>query len=202
MSQEENSTREKEKNSEGQIPPQKVTPGALFAIAYLEKIQKKEIEASSLNMDQRMMCVEYLMHQGTMTTFEMAQILGVDRKTITRDRKKIREGNEISTLIFDEAHYAMDIIEHAELCVTRLLKEKKYKDAWVVKKECLETLQSMGFVKKVQPDLNIKGQISLKEVFEGAAEKPFRSDELSTRFTGDLLEGFVDRAPEGPVSRN
>lgn len=191
---------EPETNGQNQSTP--ISPTAPLAASYLTRIRDGKLDPKLLSDDQRRICVEFMIHDGKFSSYEMGQILGVSIRTITRDRRKIHEGNEISALVIDEAHYAQEMIDYADDYAVKLAKEKKYRDAWEVRRECAAMLQSMGFIKKISPDLNIKGTISLKEVFESVATEPFTADQLSPRFSKDVLEGFVDTASQGPVESN
>ena len=175
--------------SEDVVTSQRTTP---LAIRILQRIQAKEILPSSLSEDQRRICVRYLISIDKYENTQIADILDVSEATIYRDKRRIKQDVTFESIMIDEASVAADIIECAEKNYIRLTLEKKFKDAWIVKKECVELLQSMGFIRKVQPDINIKGQISLKEVFEGAAADQFRSDELDSGFSADGLDRFME----------
>lgn len=148
-------------------PSQKVTP---LGIAMLAQIQAGSLDPKTLTKDKRQLCVRFLMHEGKYSSYEMATILDVDRSTIMRDRKEIRNENALAQLVIDEADIAIEMIEAAEFAATKLIGQKKYKDAWTVRKECLEKLQSMGYVKKVEEKLNIKGKLDLLSVLNAARE--------------------------------
>ena len=168
------------------------------AILLLQRIKSGEIDAAQISEEQRRVCVEYFKHAGIYTNYEMADILKVSEKTILRDKKKITEANILEAFMIDEAEVAFETNEKADHYIARLVKNGRYEKAWTIHKERVELLQSMGFLKKVQPDLNIKGQISLKEVFENAATDPFKPGDLSPRFGSDILEGFLDPTEEEP----
>ena len=146
--------------------PKSVLRVSPLGVAMLMKIQSGELDPTTLGREKRLLCVRVLMHQGEMTRFEMSQLLKVDEKTIQRDRKEIRRGGELAALVMDESEIAQDIMDDAEYCAARLRAQKKYKEAFEVKVKCLETLQSMGIVKKVAEKLNVKGQLNLLEVLE------------------------------------
>ena len=174
---------------ENVVDSQRTTP---IAVRLLQEIQSKSRQASSLTEEQRRICLRYLMSLDKYENREMAEILDIGEATLYRDKRKIKQDVLFDTIMIDEADFARDIIECADNIFIRLTLQKKHRDAWTVKKECAELLQSMGYIKKIQPDLNIKGQISLKEVFEGASAEQFKPEELDPGFSADGLDRLVE----------
>lgn len=146
-----------------------------IAIATLHDLHNKKIELSELTEDRRIICTRHLLHEGNYTLYEIGTILGVCERTIARYKKKIREGQELAALVIDEAQFAYDLMDDAELCCARLKKARKYKDAFEVKIKLLEKLQSMGMIKKVAEKFNLKGSLDLLHVLELEAQT--RDDE-------------------------
>lgn len=143
--------------------PQKAIP---LAYAMLQEIQAQRLDPKSLSDDKRRLCVRALLHQQSYTVYEIAELMGVHRMTITRDKKKIRDEDALGQLVIDESVIAQDMLDAAELHAARLTKAGKHKDAWTVRKECVELLQSLGYVKKVAQGISLKGTVSLLEVLE------------------------------------
>lgn len=166
--------------------PQKVSP---LAVGFLQQIQLGALDPTTLKTEQRQLVVRFMMHAHSYTLYEMAEILKVNRNTIIRDKKQIRESNEMASLVIDEGQMAIEIIEAAEHAASKLTSQKKYKDAWTVRKECIETLQNMGYIKKVEQKLNIRGQIDILQILNAElqireGDSPGKGDEDAGADTG------------------
>lgn len=133
-------------------PAQKAIP---LAIAILNNIISGSIKAEEISQDHRQLCVRHMMHLGTYTIYEMTTLLKVSRATIIRDRKTIREGNETAQVAINEEQIADELLEAADYAIAKLNKQGKHKDAWTVRKECVEMMQSMGYIKKAAVNLNV-----------------------------------------------
>ena len=181
-------------NGHGSTPPHDHlgTQVAVLAIDLLSKIQSKTILASSLTIAQRQACVRHLWQDGTVTDYDMARILEVAERTIRGDKKKLREGHQLSDLVIDEGDIAQDLIHEANVACAKLRKAGKWDKAFDVRDKCIERLQSMGFIKKVAKDINIKGSLSILEVLD-------LEHELSSAESGS--GGFEDTAATGGGER-
>ena len=146
-----------------------------LAIAMLKEIEAKTLDPALLTQEKRLICLQFLVHEGKYTVYEMSQILAVSDRTIYTDKKKLREGNDLSNLILDEASLAQDYIEDAGIVCAKLKKVGKWKDAFEVRDKCLDRLQSMGFIKKVPKEINLKGKLSLMEVLDLEHDEPAES---------------------------
>lgn len=149
--------------------PQKVKP---LAVALLEDIKRGVTLPETLSTEKKMLCVQFLIQQQEHTVVEMAHFMNVDRNTIYRYKKKLFEEDALFQLVLDESTIALEMIESANHSIAKLMKDRKYKDAWTVRRECIEMLQSLGYVKRVEQKLNIKGQINLLQILE--VEKDLR----------------------------
>lgn len=126
-----------------------------FAIEMLSKIQSGHLDPTTLTQSHRRLCLRVMLHQHTFTTQEMADILAVDRTTIWKDKKFLYGQSSMAQLMIDEVEIARDMMEHAEFAASRLDLQKKYKDAWTVRKECIEKLQTLGYVKEVAKKIDL-----------------------------------------------
>lgn len=148
-----------------------------LAIALLSDIQAGVIDPKELTTEKKTLCVQFMILQQSYTVIEMATLLQVDRSTIYNYKKKLYQENAISQLVIDESTIALELIETAQHSSAKLMSEKKYKDAWTVRKECLEMLQTMGYVKKVEQKLNVKGQIDILSILNADLELREQSEE-------------------------
>lgn len=150
------------------IPEQKPTQNVMeFGIYLLNEIKSKAIDPKQLTDEKRRLCVYVMMVQQTFTIDDMAAIMNCHRNTISRDKKIIREENGTAgTFVIDENELANELIEQANHAIMKLNSAKKYRDAWIVKKECAEMLQSLGYVKRVEQKFSLRGAISLMEVLD------------------------------------
>lgn len=182
---------------------------APIVIALLQNISNKTLDAKTLTEDQRIQCVRHLMHQGENTVYEMSLIFQVSERTIKRDRKKIREGTELMSLIINEGDLAQDLIEESEVACVRLKKSGRWKEAMEIKFKLIDVLQSMGILKKIAQSLNVRGQLNLLEVLnieaqmrDQSTESPDQGDDHAEG-NGAELPGpggtvFGNGAPSGP----
>lgn len=111
-----------------------------------------------------------MIQQQSYTVIEMATLLKVDRGTIYNYKKKLYQEDALSQLIIDESTMALEMIDTAQHASAKLMSQKKYKDAWTVRKECIEMLQSLGYVKRVEQKLNVKGSIDLLAILNVEAD--------------------------------
>jgi hypothetical protein len=136
----------------------KVTP---LAIALLNNIQSGEMDPKELSTEKKILCVQFMIQQQSYTVQEMANLLQVDRTTIYNYKKKMYQEDALAQLVIDESVIALEMIETAQHASAKLMSQKKFKDAWTVRRECIDMLQSLGYVKKVKVELNVKGSIDL-----------------------------------------
>lgn len=134
----------------------------------LKQIQEGQLDSATLSDDKRRVCVKYLMFEQA-SVARMAEMLKVSVATIKRDRKKIREDNGIEGLVIDEQDLVHDLIETAENAVQKLTAQGKHRDAWAVKKELIEMLQTLGYINK-EP-ISIEGNLNFLEVLALAHAK-------------------------------
>lgn len=132
-----------------------------LAVALLNNIQSGEIDPKELSTEKKILCAQFMIQLQSYTVVEMANILQVDRTTIYNYKKKMYQEDALSQLVIDESVIALEMIETAQHVSAKLMSEKKYKDSWTVKRECIDMLQSLGYVKRVEQKLNVRGSIDL-----------------------------------------
>ena len=157
--------------------PSASSNGLRFATQILKKIQQQEIDASTLTTEQRRLCVHYMLHEESWTKVEMAEILMVSRQTIHDDIRVIDKDENIARVLINECEVVNLMIRTAGLAITRLMRKGDEANAWKVRKELVEKLQTLGYVRKVETKIALSGQVSLLEVLE--LDNEFGADPLS-----------------------
>ena len=145
------------------LPKQPGQKLSLMAAQFLAQIQNGNLNPQDLDENKRRLCVAHLLHDGRLTQYEIAAMLGVCTRTVLRDKKYILEQNAVTMLAIDEADIVVQTAREADFAIARLKGDKKYKEAWTVWKECVEKLQEFGYLKKV-PQQHVVG--SLLEMLE------------------------------------
>lgn len=179
-----------------------------LAVALLTDIQSGALDPNTLSTEKKTMCVQFMILQQSYTVQEMANLLQVSRVTIYNYKKNLYQENSLAQLVIDEATIALEMIETAQHAAAKLMSQKKYKDAWTVRRECLEMLQTLGYVKKVEQKLNVKGSIDLLHVLGIEAdlrngESPDNGEEENVHSNGNGYSGLkpkggsrLEEAPE------
>ena len=153
-----------------------------YATDILSKIQSKQIDPDQLTTEQRRIVVRFLFHDRKMTKTEMAEVLKVARSTIYEDRKAIDREEVGATFIVDEIEMVKDLVSSAEVAIARLFRKGKEKEAFDVQDKLIDRLQTLGYVKRVAQEHNLRGQISLLEVLGLGTNQPTRSTDASEGF--------------------
>jgi hypothetical protein len=146
---------------------QKVRP---LAIALLEDIKSGATDPETLSTEKKMLCVHFMIQSQSYTIMEMATFLKVNRATIFRYKKKLYQEDSLTQLIIDESTIALELIDTAQHASAKLMSDKKYKDAWTVRRECVEMLQTLGYVKQVPRKIDVKGALDLVGVLNLEAQ--------------------------------
>ena len=162
-----------------------------FASEILLKIQNKVLNPEELTAEQRRVCVRFLIQDRKMTKLEMAEVLHVSRETIYQDKKALEKNDSGVSLMIDEIEIVNDLVSIAECAVWRLFRKGKEKDAFDVYDKFVDRLQSLGYVKRVAQEFNLKGQISLLEVFGIVNTTPSESTARSTRLNAGEDESIL-----------
>ena len=135
----------------------------------LKSISNKQLEPSQLTPHQRRLCVRYLLHDMKHTCVEISEILKVHPVTVRKDKQKILKQD---TWVLDDLceikNVAASAVGVAERAITNLFKQNKNKDAWVVKRELIEMLQSLGYIERKPMELN--ANLTLLEMLKLAAD--------------------------------
>ena len=161
----------------------------------LRQISEKRITAEQLTQHQRVLCIQYMLHEAKWTQMEIAEIVGVHRTTVARTAIRLREHAAMALDVIDQRSVALDLIQHAEVVCAHLMREGKKRDAWAVKKELVESLQTLGFISKepIRFEGNIK--LSLREVIE-LAHGSGKAADIAAENSG--IEELPERIQEDP----
>lgn len=152
---------------------------ANFAPRLLKQISDKQIDPEQLTPHQRRICVRSLLEEEKYTQNEIAAILHVNFRVISKDAKKIEEQNAwMFDVMVNEPQLIVRTILSAKNKAARLCRQGKYKEAWTVEKECIELLQTLGYVKKKPMELDFKAEYTLVELLKLAADSD-RKDETN-----------------------
>lgn len=129
-------------------------------LTLIQQIKSKQIDPEHLSAEDRRRCVELLRVEGLQVA-EIGQVLKRTERTIRRDLEQIRQENAVARDPAMVERVVGDLMQQAEssrahLCriareqgtsaMERLMAEQS---AWKVTKECVETLQSVGYLPKV-----------------------------------------------------
>jgi len=121
----------------------------------LRKVQSRQLSPQNISLATRRSLVEHLSSDGY-SVAEMAEILQVNERTVRRDRAAVREANALE---FDpelSSKMAGALLGEADNVVNRIRRAARAKDTtvaekiaaeatcWRVKKELVESLQSLG----------------------------------------------------------
>lgn len=128
-------------------------------ISLIQQIKAKQIDPQNLSAEDRRRCVEFLRIEGYQVP-EIAQILRRDDRTIRRDLNQIRAENAVSPDPALVERVVGDLLQQADSSRAHLRRIAREQGAsamerhlaehaaWKVTKECVETLQSVGYLPK------------------------------------------------------
>lgn len=126
-------------------------------LALIRSIQASELKPSSLGMIERRNIVEHLTAEGFPVP-EIADVLKVSERTVTRIRKRIRESNALNIDPHRTAQMAGMILQQAEVAAARFrrvasdskvdasARTEAARSCWRTYRELIQTLQSLGYV--------------------------------------------------------
>jgi hypothetical protein len=122
----------------------------------IQKLRDQSITGKALTVQARRACVEYLITEGSSIP-EIAKVLDVSEKTITRDRKAIQEAYALEPDPKLVPQIVGRLLHEAELCMSRVRRAAREKEAtpdtrvaaaracfqtWV---EFIQNLQRLGY---------------------------------------------------------
>lgn len=134
------------------------------AVFLLQCIKDGKIKKEQLTKRQRLICAMYLLAEQKWTHQEIGNIIGVHYVTVGRYAQEIRRVNKFILNDIEEHSWAVGLIQTAETAAANLFRAGRQRDAWAVKKELTETLQSLGFLKR--KPIEIEGKMSFKALME------------------------------------
>ena len=162
----------------------------------LRQVSEKRITAEQLTHHQRVLCIQYMLHEKKWTQMEISEVVGVARNTVSRTAIRLRKHAEMALDVIDQRSVAVDLIEHAEIVCSHLMREGKKRDAWAVKKELVESLQTLGFISKEPIRFEGNMKLSLREVIELAQGSGKAAD---TAAENSGTQRLPERGPQDPI---
>lgn len=133
----------------------------------LRQVAEKRLTADELTKHQKKLCAIYLIHEEKHTQIQIAEILHVHRNTVHDWVKRFKsQAARMFDGEIDQRTVAVELKQLASIAISSLMRDNKYKDAWTVKKELIESLQTLGFIPKEPIRLEGSLRLSLREVIE------------------------------------
>lgn len=133
-------------------------------IQILNQIRNNEIKPADLNQDVRVECVDYLWMTEAQPTGIIANLLGVDERTIRRDKDEIRKRNAKKLSTEDSLELMGELLEKATSTHEHLMRLARSKEGSVQEKS-----QAGFYVWKA-----IEGQIKILQNLGYAPSKPMQ----------------------------
>lgn len=137
-------------------------------ISIIRDIQNGTLAAQSLSSKSRRACIEHLRAEGYGAS-EISEIFKVSVRTVRRDLAQIREDHAVTTEPKFVARTVGALVHESEISIARLRRVARDREcphatkveaerlAWVVTRETVETLQSLGYLptaaQQIQADL-------------------------------------------------
>ncbi|MCH8151416.1 MAG: hypothetical protein IH830_03470 [Planctomycetes bacterium] len=124
-------------------------------LSLIRGIQSGQIPPKSLSIEDRRRCVEHLTGEG-FSTAEIAEILRTIERTVSRDRRAIREANAVEADPAFTAEMIGQLVMEAELARSHIRRVIRNKDTspiakiegeracWTIKRELVQSLQQLG----------------------------------------------------------
>ena len=121
------------------------SPARRGALELLKKMRAGELRQDEVSAHERRVCVAYLRLEGY-TQEEMAEVFGVNPRTIARDEHMNRKAAGRLVDDLDVRSVAGGLINLARHMQARAIKEKDYGLAWRIERELVADLQSLGYL--------------------------------------------------------
>jgi hypothetical protein len=125
------------------------------AAATLANIQAGAVDPSEISPTSRRILVAQLMMEEVPPP-QISTMLRVSRQTIWRDIKAIRREMGERLTDVDVRALAGEHMTRAEYLASRLMRDKRYMDAWKVRRDLIADLQSLGFLVKAPEVVEIR----------------------------------------------
>lgn len=126
-------------------------------ISIIRDIQQGSIDATSLAIEDRRRCVEHFTCEGY-TVAEIAEILKVTDRTVSRDKSAIRQANSIEIDPKMAAQMVGQLFNQADNCIQRIRRVTRERDTppnvriegekacWFIYNNFVHRLQSLGYL--------------------------------------------------------
>ena len=146
---------EKNTTAENANSEDESTSSGHSVLSLIRGIQSGQIPPKSLSIEDRRRCVEHLTGEGY-STAEIAEILRTIERTISRDRRAIREANAVEADPAFIKEMIGRLVMEAELAIARIRRVTRHKDTspiakiegeracWTIIRELVQALQRLG----------------------------------------------------------
>lgn len=184
--------RKKTSSGGGTAPPTEPSP----VLTIIQQIKTRELKGKDLDPDDRRRCVRHMTDEGY-SIVQIAQIFGVNERTIARDRAVIRQENRFLPDPDFEAETIGDLTHQARFVIGRMLRlARSVTDApaielealrtiWTVTRELVQCLQGLGYLPMATHP--VKGELTHHIV------EPLSPDELR----GEIAELEIVLSKDG-----
>lgn len=122
-----------------------------------------KIDKKTLSEDVRRQCVEYLDHETDYSDQKIAEILGVGRTTVHRDKVFLKDQALQNLAPFETVHYAQEITILARKLQGMARKKGAYMDVWKIEMDLAEKLGRMGVIYFKGDPINLQVHIGDKK---------------------------------------
>lgn len=125
-------------------------PGA-SPVQLLKDLQNGRVDKADLTTDQRR-AILMVLANGSMTSAELGEVLGVSGSTIRNDMQKLREklGQEVKE--WDLTHVLGDMVHSAEKYAAMAVKQEDPGLAWTIKRDLYKLLKEFGVIEPTGRD--------------------------------------------------
>ena len=105
------------------------------------------IPCETLPEHTRLLCVEHMDHEMSMTQWQMASALGLSRSTIQRDLWKLKDIAVAEIGVFETERIAKELIVSKNRCQGQALQRGDIRLYWDIEVDTLDRLGRMGYIK-------------------------------------------------------
>lgn len=130
------------------------------------QLQEKRMVAKELTNHQRVLCVQYMLHEKKWTRLEIADVLSIHRHTVSSIERRLLHHAATALDMIDQRSVAIGLVNTAEVACARLMRAGNDAAAWKIEKELIEMLQTLGFISKEPIRIEGNLRLTLREVIE------------------------------------
>ena len=136
----------------------------------MEKFRSGEIDASDLSVDDKFVMIRYMLEVEGMTQDNIAEELGITRRTVLNYCQKIKKMKAQELADSDIWEIGGQLYSHGLKAMENSIQQGKYKDFAYVMTSLIATLQSMGLIFKMPKQSQIQQNIITEQQAKKGAE--------------------------------